>query len=131
MSHKVLEVQNSTREKAIKAWLAPAVYDVDYYQNDLANARALRHPRSCEWIFGKEEMGHFLGQPSDVPGNQVHEEPFLWIYAKPVCTIQDHCSCRTLVDLRLTKCKLDISSFTNFKASNVSRQTGFIHTARR
>ena len=103
MSHKVLEIQNSAREKAIKAWLAPAVYDVNYYQNDLANARALRHPRSCEWIFEKEEMGHLLGDTSDMPGNQVHEESFLWIYAKPVCIVQHHCPSRMQSDLRLTK----------------------------
>ena len=85
VNHKLLEVQHSARQKEITAWLAPAAYDVHYYQNDLANARALRHPRTCQWIFEKEEMGLLFPDAPDSPGNGTHEESFLWIYAKPVC----------------------------------------------
>ena len=102
MNLKLLDAQNSARKKEITAWLAPAAYDVDYYQNDLANARALRHPKTCQWIFEKEEMGHLFGDAPNGPGNRAHEEPFLWIYAKPVCTMQNHCppQCNQTFELR-------------------------------
>ena len=88
VNDKLLEVQHSARQKEITAWLAPAAYDVYYYQNDLANARTLRHPKTCQWIFEKEEMGLLFGDASNSPGNGTHEESFLWIYAKPVCKMQ-------------------------------------------
>lgn len=91
IGHKLLEVQHSAREKEITAWLAPAAYDVNYYRNDLANARALRHPKTCQWIFKKEEMGHLFSDVPNVSDNRVHEGSFLWIYAKPVCIMQHHC----------------------------------------
>ena len=91
MNHKLLEVQQSARQKEITTWLAPAVYDVHYYQNDLANARALRHPKTCQWIFKKEEMGLLFGDDRDSPGNGMHEKSFLWIHAKPVRKMQSHC----------------------------------------
>ena len=88
VNHKLLEVQHSIRQKEITAWLAPTAYDVDYYQNDLANARALRHPKTCQWIFEKEELDLLFGDTPDSPGNGTYEESFLWIYAKPVCKMQ-------------------------------------------
>ena len=72
-------------------WLAPAAYDVHYYQSDLANARALRHPKTCQWIFEKEEMGLLFGDAPHNSGNGTHEESFLWIHAKPVCKMHSHC----------------------------------------
>lgn len=106
VNHKLLEVQNSAREKEITAWLAPAAYDVNYYRNDLANARALRHPKTCQWIFEKEEMDHLLGHTPNGPGNRAHEESFLWIYAKPVCIMQNHRppERRQTFDLRRKNC---------------------------
>ena len=91
MNRKLLEGQTSARQKEITAWLAPAAYDVHYYQSDLANARALRHPKTCQWIFKKEEMGDLLGDTPDDPGNGTREESFLWIHAKPVCKKYNHC----------------------------------------
>ena len=90
VNHKLLEVQHSARQREITAWLAPSAYDVHYYQSDLANARALRHPKTCQWIFEKEEMGLLFPDAPDSPGDGTYEESFLWIYAKPVCTIQSH-----------------------------------------
>ena len=89
VNHKLLEVQDSAREKEITAWLAPAAYDVHYYRNDLANARALRHAKTCQWIFEKEEMGHLFGHVPNGPEARAHEESLLWIYAKPVCIMQN------------------------------------------
>ena len=91
VNHRLLEVQHSARQREITVWLAPTAYDVHYYQNDLANARALRHPKTCQWIFEKEEMGLLFGDDPDSSGNGTHEESFLWIYAKPVCKLQSHC----------------------------------------
>ena len=85
MNHRLLEGQTSARQKEITAWLAPAAYDVHYYQNDLANARALRHPNTCEWIFEKEEMGYLFSDVSKSLRKGAQEESFLWVYAKPVC----------------------------------------------
>ena len=91
MNLRLIDVQNSAREKEITAWLAPAVYDVSYYRNDLANARALRHEKTCQWIFEREEMGHLFGDAPSAPGTRAHEESLLWIYAQPVCIMQNHC----------------------------------------
>ena len=88
---ELLDAQKSAREKEIKAWLAPAAYDVEYYQNDLANARALRHPKTCEWIFEKEEMEHFFTDTPNTSRTWAQEESLLWVYAKPVCTMQNRC----------------------------------------
>ena len=85
MNHKLLEGQSSARQKEITDWLAPAAYDVHYYQSDLANARALRHTNTCEWIFEKEEMGDLFGDASKSVRKGAQEESLLWIYAKPVC----------------------------------------------
>ena len=89
VNHRLLEVQNTAREKEITVWLAPAAYDVSYFSTDLANARALRHPKTCQWIFEKEEMGHLFGEAPNGAGNRAHEESFLWIHAKPVCVMQE------------------------------------------
>lgn len=92
MNHELLEVQHSARQREITAWLAPTAYDVHYYQNDLANARALRHPKTCQWIFEKEEMGLLFADDPDSLGKGTHEQSFLWIYAKPVCKMQNYCA---------------------------------------
>ena len=91
---KLLDVQNSAREKEITAWLAPTVYDIDYYRNDRDNARALRHPKTCLWIFEKEEMRHLFGDGPSSPGAPAHES-LLWIYAKPVCIMPNLLLSRT------------------------------------
>ena len=112
VNHKLLEVQQSAREKEITAWLAPAAYDVNYYRDDLANARALRHQKTCQWIFEKEEMGHLLGDAPNGPGARAHEESILWIYAKPVCIIQNRRPPKRRQNLDLRKtclCRLQMS----------------------
>ena len=70
-----LDTQTSARRKEITAWLAPASYDVGYYSNDLANAKALRFSGSCRWILDKEAFKTFSDTSS--------EESLLWVYAKP------------------------------------------------
>ena len=92
---QLLDVQNSAREKEITAWLAPVVYDVNFYQNDRANATALRHPKTCQWIFEKEEMGRLFSDAPSAPGTRAHEESLLWIYAKPVYIMQISLPSRT------------------------------------
>ena len=74
---ELLQAQNSTRRKEITAWLAPTAYDVEYYSNDLATARALRHPNTCTWVLNKKQVI----QLSDTSHRS--EESFLWIYASP------------------------------------------------
>ena len=108
VSHKLLEVQNSVREKEIIAWLTPAAYDVNYYRNDLANARALRHPKTCQWIFEKEAMGHLFGEAPGDPGNRAFGGSFLWIYAQPVCIIPDHYPPQTRQIFNLEDIKCDL-----------------------
>lgn len=112
---KLLDAQKSAREKEIKAWLAPAAYDVDYYQSDLANARALRHPKTCEWIFEKEEIGHLFGDAPNAPGNRLHEEPFLWIYAKPVCKCRCTSQCSQTFELRTKNALHESFNFKSFR----------------
>ena len=70
-----MEAQSSTTEKEIIAWLAPIAYSVDYYVDDLANARTLRHPKTCSWIFSKDEFNRI--------GYGAADDHFLWIYAQP------------------------------------------------
>lgn len=77
VNSELLEAQNSTRQKEITAWLAPVAYDVEYFSNDLASARALRHPKTCVWILDKPEVTQLFGT-SHGSGNSL-----LWICANP------------------------------------------------
>ena len=65
------------RRKEITAWLAPAAYDVEYYSDDLANARALRHPNTCKWVLKKQEMIQLSNATNE------SQESLLWISANP------------------------------------------------
>ena len=77
VNRELLQAQSLTRRKEITAWLAPASYDVEYYSNDLAVARALRHPKTCMWVLNKKEVTQL--------SNRSHElgEAVLWICASP------------------------------------------------
>ena len=77
VNSELLDAQTSARRKEITAWLAPVAYDVEYFSNDLASARALRHPKTCMWILQKTEVTQLLDN-SCVP-----ERTLLWIYANP------------------------------------------------
>ncbi|KAF6227691.1 hypothetical protein HO173_012021 [Letharia columbiana] len=77
MSLEILHAQSLTRRKEITAWLAPAAYDVEYYSNDLASARALRHPKTCIWVLDKTEVMQ-LCDTSHRSGQSL-----LWICANP------------------------------------------------
>ena len=77
VNSELLDAQTSARRKEITAWLAPVAYDVEYFSNDLASARALRHPKTCMWILQKSEVKQLL-YSSCGP-----ERTLLWIYANP------------------------------------------------
>lgn len=77
VNSELLEAQSSTRRKEITAWLAPIAYDVEYFANDLASARALRHPKTCVWILDKMEVMQ-LCDINDESGISL-----LWICANP------------------------------------------------
>ena len=83
VNQAILDLHSSAREKEIIAWLAPTNYDVDYYKNDLANARDLRHPKTCEWVFSIEELTRLLGPAHTNLECHVQDESLLWIYARP------------------------------------------------
>ena len=74
---ELLDAQISARRKEITAWLAPVTYDVEYYSNDFASARALRHQKTCTWILQKTEVKELFDR-SCRP-----ERTLLWIYANP------------------------------------------------
>lgn len=73
----LLEAQISTRRKEIIRWLAPVASDVEYFSNDLASAKALRHPKTCVWVLDKPE----LTQLCDTSHGSA--KSLLWIYANP------------------------------------------------
>ena len=77
VNSEVLEVQSSTRKKEITAWLAPVAYDVEYFSNDLAGAKILRHPKTCVWVLEKPEMMQCCSTSNR------SEESLLWICANP------------------------------------------------
>ena len=77
VNFQLLDAQTSARRKEITAWLAPVAYDVEYFSNDLASARALRHPKTCMWILQKTEVKQLLNRSCGP------ERTFLWIYANP------------------------------------------------
>ena len=73
----LLEAQISMRRKEITKWLAPVAYDVEYFSNDLASARLLRHPKTCMWILDKPEYTQLCDT------SQGSAKSLLWIYANP------------------------------------------------
>ena len=77
VNSELLDRQTSARRKEITAWLAPIAYDVEYFSNDLAGARALRHPKTCMWILQKTEVAQLLDSSCGL------ERSMLWIYANP------------------------------------------------
>lgn len=77
VNRELLQAQSLTRRKEITAWLAPASYDVEYYSNDLAVARALRHPKTCMWVLNKKGVTQLSNQSHGLG------EAFLWICASP------------------------------------------------
>ena len=58
-------------------WLAPTTYDCNHFEQDLEDARSVRHPGTCKWIEPKTLFQSWktskLGSDSSV----------LWIYAIP------------------------------------------------
>jgi len=74
---ELLEAKSSTRRKEITAWLAPVAYDVEYFSNDLASAKKLRHPKTCIWVLEKTE----IIQLCDPSHGSVAS--LLWICANP------------------------------------------------
>ena len=58
-------------------WLAPTTYDCNHFEQDLEDARSIRHPGTCQWIEPKPLFQSWktskLGSDSSV----------LWIYAIP------------------------------------------------
>lgn len=74
---ELLRAQFSMRRKEIITWLAPVAYDVEYFSNDLASARTLRHPKTCRWILHKTEFTQLC--------DTCHRsgKSLLWIYANP------------------------------------------------
>ena len=58
-------------------WLAPVTYDCNHFEQDLEDARSVRHPGTCKWIEPKPLFQSWktskLGSDSSV----------LWIYAIP------------------------------------------------
>lgn len=72
----LLEAQNSSRQKDVIAWLAPTGYAVDYYMEDFANAKAVRHDNTCQWLLARDAFVQF-SQAITRAG------AFLWIYAQP------------------------------------------------
>ena len=77
VNSELLDAQTSARRKEIITWLAPVAYDVEYFSNDLASARALRHPKTCMWILQKTEVTQLLDNSCGP------EKTLLWIYAIP------------------------------------------------
>ena len=50
---------------------------MEYFSNDLASAKALRHPKTCIWILQKAEVTQLLDSSCG------SEKTLLWIYANP------------------------------------------------
>lgn len=73
----LLEAQISTRRKEIIRWLAPVAYDVEYFSNDLASAKALRHLKTCVWVLDKPELTRLCDT------SHGSAKSLLWIYANP------------------------------------------------
>ena len=77
VNSELLDAQTLARQKEITVWLAPVAYDVDYFSDDLASARALRHQKTCMWILQKAEVTQLLEDSCE------SEKTLLWIYANP------------------------------------------------
>lgn len=72
----VLKAQDWEHKKDLIAWLAPANSDVNYYNDDLANASKIRHVDTCGWMLGKDA---FIGFSEKI----LQKGSLLWIYAQP------------------------------------------------
>ena len=76
VNRALLTAQSTAHQKEIIAWLAPTAYDVDFYVNDLNNARTARHPTTCCWLLANDTFIQF-SQTS------LQRGALLWIYAQP------------------------------------------------
>lgn len=72
----VLKAQDWEHKKDIIAWLAPATSDVNYHNDDLANASKIRHVDTCRWMLGKDAFIEFSQKI-------LQKGSLLWIYAQP------------------------------------------------
>lgn len=70
----LLEAQGSIRQREIIAWLAPTGCAVDYYLEDLANAKAARHANTCQWLLARNTFIQFSETIT-------RSGALLWIYA--------------------------------------------------
>ncbi|KAL8884110.1 MAG: hypothetical protein Q9215_007769, partial [Flavoplaca cf. flavocitrina] len=61
----------------ISKWLAPAAYECGYYQDDLEDARSLRHGNTCRWIEARPEFAKWS------TSKKVAHQSLLWIHAIP------------------------------------------------
>ena len=73
MNQALLQVESSTQQKEVIAWLAPSAHEIGYFKEDLNGARQSRHPNSCRWLHAKNEFQEFQRQKNSL----------LWIYAQP------------------------------------------------
>ena len=76
MITSISQVQSSSNQKDIIAWLAPTGYPVDYYIDDFTNAKAVRHSNTCQWLLSTDGFIRF----SHVTRSS---GSLLWIYAQP------------------------------------------------
>lgn len=67
----------SQERRDIVRWLAPAEYDVDYFEDDMDVARKLRHQGTCEWVLSLPSFNRWLSAVAP------SEYSFLWVYAIP------------------------------------------------
>lgn len=58
-------------------WLAPVTYDCNHFEQDLEDARSVRHPGTCKWI---EPKPLFQSWKTSTLGS---DSSVLWIYAIP------------------------------------------------
>ena len=72
----LLKAQDLEHQRDLVAWLAPTTYEVDYFIDDLVNARAVRHVDTCRWVLVKDVFIHFSQR-------FLQEGSLLWIYAQP------------------------------------------------
>lgn len=76
MNGVMLKAQDLEHQRDIMAWLAPEIYEANYYIDDLVAARTARHVATCKWLLSKDVFVHF---------NQrvLQEGSLFWIYAQP------------------------------------------------
>ena len=68
---------DSQERRDIVRWLAPAGYEVDYFEDDMDVARKLRHQGTCEWVLSMPQFNRWMG------ASALSEYSFLWVYAIP------------------------------------------------